>query len=166
MNASFIRERQWYGAVVTAGPLSTHHMILFATPVWKNISSSSGPRENHRWTLFWPCQKSRNCRGSAQTPKSQRSKRFSTRPSPPPFHPSPSLAARWRCLPTGWVGGILTTENLASSGLRLPYRAWHGILFLARRNRQIMCATAPMTVWWNPDPRTLPLKWQVSDVPH
>ncbi len=42
MNASFIRERQRYSTVVTAGPLSTHHMILFAVPVWKNIFSSAG----------------------------------------------------------------------------------------------------------------------------
>lgn len=42
MNASFIRERQRYSTVVTAGPLSTHHMILLAIPVWKNIFSSAG----------------------------------------------------------------------------------------------------------------------------
>lgn len=42
MNASFIRERQRYTSVVTAGPLSTHHIILFAIPVWKNIFSSAG----------------------------------------------------------------------------------------------------------------------------
>lgn len=42
MNASFIRERQQYSSFVTAGPLSSHHMILFAIPVWKNIFSSAG----------------------------------------------------------------------------------------------------------------------------
>lgn len=41
MNASFIRERQRYSTVVTAGPLSTH-MILFAISMWKNIFSSAG----------------------------------------------------------------------------------------------------------------------------
>lgn len=57
MNASFIRERQRYKTVVTAGPLSTHHMILFATPLWKKktFSALQGCRKiRHKLLVVWP----------------------------------------------------------------------------------------------------------------
>lgn len=46
MNASFIRERQWYSTLVTAGPLSTHHVVLLAVP-------GSAARVKTRYELWW-----------------------------------------------------------------------------------------------------------------
>ena len=86
---------------------------------------------------------------------------------PPPTHDTP--AASSKCLPTLWDdGGILIAaiwQRTASSGLHLYFWAmtWHSIFRYAFFSDHLR--RAPTTVWWNPDLRTLPLKWQVRDVP-
>lgn len=99
MNASFIRERQWYSAVVTAGPLRTH-LILFAIPMWKNISTPP------HWC---------GCNYTI------------TPPTPTcPAASSRCLPTLW----DGGILITEIWHTSVSSGLCLSLWTWHGILFL------------------------------------
>lgn len=170
MNASFIRERQWYSSVVTAGPLSTHHMILFAMTVWKrNLqlrvrnrdellpmmlkiqgSASSTLNLSKRWTSQQPFTLPHRwgCDHTTITP-------------PLPLPPPPLLQASWRCLPS-WDGSILITaiwHRMASSGLCLSLWAWHSVLFLVPHFSPIVCSKC----WRQPDGALTPTRSLWSD---
>lgn len=95
MNASFIRERLWYSTFVTAGPLGTHHMILFAIPMWKNTFSSAG-WQGKAWTdiMSWKHLKL--------------SKYFDTPPKPQESHPFPTCIT----LKVPECHGRITTKSI------------------------------------------------------
>lgn len=114
MNTSFIRERQWYNTVVTAGPLSTHHMILFAILMWKNIFSSAGWVRTQDELL-------------PAMPKISTDKEVHT------ISHLPFLAANWRCLPSGWH---FNNRNLAQCSI-----IW-ALSFCASMTRRPILSTA------------------------
>lgn len=160
MNASFIRERQRYSTVVTAGPLSTH-MILFAISMWKNIFSSAG---RARTKNELPTAKNLSWQGSAyissvcgeipNTPKV--SKLFMhlasgyslTHHHPPP--PTPRLPSRSqlkvplsRRFNNSHLAPICAPSRLCQS-----LKAWHGVLFLGQHFSPIVCSDDSLMKPW------------------